>query len=651
MFFWAALCCAQKYEKVNKKFLTELAEAKSDSEKVAILNKLSDHNHNDFAISYNYAKQALDLSQKINYQQGIALSYNSLADAYWFHADYVSAQKYYFKALRINDSINDKSGLANSYYNIGWIVIIQQENYKEIGYFYKSLSLFKELKDTSGLLKLSSAIGSYYANRFNEERVRPFYDSAIAYYSTFIDVCKASNGHYALGAMYGNLGDLMAQAGDYKSARFYGEKNLEYVKKRGDSSMIYHCYSSLAGYDMLSGKYDPAIKDFDLCIRYAKRADAKELLKHCYEGLFRAYEGKKDIAKAHEYFKKYIFLRDSIDITTSSTELSDIRSTYEIDKREASIKNLTQEKEITELKNARNKYILFGAVTFTIIILIIAWLLYRQNQHKHAVNVKLTNQNTVITQKKHEIENSIRYAKGIQTALLPDMQEIKSCFGNSFIYYQPKDVVSGDFYWFHKLNGSFYCVAADCTGHGVPGALMSIVSVDKITQAIFEKKILEPKDILRFLNVEIKKALKQHNESSRQRDGLDIALLKFDLEKNTVSYSGANRPLYVTNSGTLSEHKPDKVAIAGFTDDAHEFNQITLSLKKGDGLYIFSDGFADQFGGPEGKKYMSRNFKSLLESVSGLDAAEQEKEVINRHLSWKGSYDQVDDILVIGIKV
>jgi serine phosphatase RsbU (regulator of sigma subunit) len=641
----------QKLEKLTKKFQEELFGATSDTSRIEILNRLSDLNHNDFLKAYEYARQALELSEKNNYSKGIAMSYNSMADAYWFHADYLNAQKFYFKALRINDSINDKPGLANSLYNIGWIVCLQQENHKEIGYLYKSYHLFRELQDTMGMLKLQSALGSYYANRFNSEGNRPFYDSALKYYNQYFEVCKSSNGHYNPGAIYGNLGDLMAQAGDIESARFYGQKNLEYAYKRGDSSLIYHAIQSLAVFDLISGKDEEAIAALKRCVDFAVRADIKELEKICYRNLYEAYEKRKDIPTSHYYFKKFVALKDSIDVTMRSSELSDVRNTYEIDKREASIKNLKQENEIQELKNARNKYILFGGATITVIILIIAWLLFKQNKHKNVVNAKLKNQNTIITQKKQEIENSIRYAKGIQTALLPDIQDFKSSFSNSFIYYLPKDVVSGDFYWFHKIDGHFYCVAADCTGHGVPGALMSIVSVDKITQAIFEKNLREPKELLKFLNIEIKKALKQHNESSRQRDGLDIALLKFDTRNNTVSYAGANRPLYVVTKGKLSEFKPDKVAIAGFTDDGYEFNQQTIALSKEDNLYIFSDGYADQFGGQEGKKFMSRNFKSLLESISHLDAESQEKEVINTHLSWKGTHEQVDDILVIGIKV
>lgn len=641
----------QHFEKRDKELRTELYASGNDTNKVRTLLRLSDLYHNDFQQAYSFASQGLELSAKLDFARGKAASYNSIADAYWFHADYVKAQEYYFKSLRISDSINDKLGLANSLYNIGWIICIQQENHKEIGYLYRALGIYKELRDTFGLLKLYSGLGTYYSNRFTGKETWRYYDSSLKYYKLYMDLCQQTNGKHNPGVMYGNFADLMAKAGDMQSARFYSKQNLEYLQKSGDSTMMYQAIINLAELDGMSGKLDEAIKEFHEGERFALRTDSRELLKQCYQGLYESYERKNNIPAAYDYFRKHVALRDSIDVSIRSAELGDIRSSYEIGKREASIKSLQQEKEIEELKNARTTYFLIGAVVVTIAIFVVAWLLYRQNRQKNAINVQLKNQNAVITHKKQEIENSIRYAKGIQTALLPDVRELKSCFKDSFVYYLPKDVVSGDFYWFHRLDNFLYCVAADCTGHGVPGALMSIVSMDKMTQAIFEKKILEPKDILSFLNIEIKKALKQHDESSQQRDGLDIALLRFNLSDNTVMYAGANRPLYLVRDGRLNEYKPDKVAIAGFTDDNHVFSQQSIRLVKHDWLYIFSDGYADQFGGPDGKKYMSRNFKNLLVSVAAQDAEVQEREIVNGHMTWKGQYEQVDDILVIGIKV
>ncbi|MBK7667390.1 MAG: SpoIIE family protein phosphatase [Sphingobacteriaceae bacterium] len=429
------------------------------------------------------------------------------------------------------------------------------------------------------------------------------------------------------------------------------EKKIKRDLINGDSLAYYNNLGDMSGIEFHLGNVDKAIVLAKTCGAYAKRNGHKEVEMESCGHLNEFYFAKNDLAKAYEYYNTYIILRDSMNRQLFSANLNDVQNGYELDKKEASIKQLTQNNEIQELKAKQNNFVLLGVGVVLLIIIVIAYLLYKQNRQKNAANLLLKEQNTIISQKKQEIDHSIQYAKGIQIALLPDINDIRTYFPESFIYYLPKDVVSGDFYWFHKVGDYFYCVAADCTGHGVPGALMSIVSMDKIIQAIFEKKLFEPSDILKFLNVEIKNALKQHNDASKQRDGLDIALIRINTKTNTLDFSAANRPLYIISNKVLSEHKADKVAIAGFTPDNYDFKQLSIKLNKDDCLYIASDGYADQFGGNEGKKFMTKNFKSLLQSSSSKDMKTQETEVINSHTGWKGNYEQVDDILVIGIKI
>jgi serine phosphatase RsbU (regulator of sigma subunit) len=286
-----------------------------------------------------------------------------------------------------------------------------------------------------------------------------------------------------------------------------------------------------------------------------------------------------------------------------------------------------------------------------LIVILVAVLLFKQNKQKQLTNIQLKEQNHIIAEKKQEIDNSIQYAKGIQQAILPHREELLTQFPESFVYYKPKDVVSGDFYWFSKVDKDFYCIAADCTGHGVPGALMSIIGIDKIVQAIFEKKISNPGLILSFLNKQIKQVLKQHSDASKQMDGMDLALLKFNEGLTEVEYSGANRPLLIVRDKKNIEYKADKLAIAGFTSNDQQFTTTSIPLYKNDSLFIFTDGYADQFGGDEGKKFMSKKLKELLVSASELPSIEQEQKISEEFNNWKKTYEQVDDVLVIGIKI
>lgn len=638
----------------KKIYLDKLYSAKNDSARIFYMNKLSNvYQRNDFNTALDYATKALDLSEKTNDVRGKVSSYNNIGDAYWYHSDYITAQRFYYKAYRINDSLKDKRGIAESLYNIGWIIVMQQHNVKEIGYLYRSLGLYEELKDDESIAGMLNTLGQFYLDQYATTKKREYYDSSLHYLKKVIDFSKNCK-DFEPGShenFYGSLADLMGHSGDYTSAKYYKEIKIKRDLLSGDSLAYYNNLDDMAGIEFHLGNTAKAIELARICLEFAKRKGFNELEMAAAGHLNEIYYSQNDLATAYDYFNRFIVLRDSMNKQLFSANLNDIQNGYELDKKEASIKQLTQENEIQELKAKQNGFILLGVGVVLLIIIVIAYLLYRQNRQKNAANLLLKEQNTIITQKKQEIDHSIQYAKGIQMALLPDIHEIRNTFPESFIYYLPKDIVSGDFYWFHKLGDYFYGVAADCTGHGVPGALMSIVSMDKIIQAIFEKKLNEPADILKFLNIEIKNALKQHQDENKQRDGLDIALLRINTKTNSVDFSSANRPLYLINNGVLTEYKGDKVAIAGYTPDNHSFRQLTLQLEKGDCLYISSDGYADQFGGDEGKKFMTKNFKSLLQNVSGKDMKAQETEVINSHTRWKGNYEQVDDILVIGIKV
>lgn len=638
----------------KKLYLDKLYSASHDTTRIEYMNKLSGLlQRNDFNGALDYATKALDLSEKINNIHGKVDSYNNIGDAYWYHSDYITAQRYYYKAYKINDSLKDKAGIAESLYNIGWIIVMQQKNVKEVGYLYQSLKIYEELNDVESTAGMLNTLAQFYSDQYSSTKKKEFYDSSMLYLNKVIDLTK-SNKIFPPGSheiFYGSLAGLMAQSGDYTSAKFYMEKKLKRDLLKTDSLAYYNDLEEFADMEFRSGNVEKAIELAKTTHAFATRKDYKELVMAACARLNDFYYSKKDLTKAYDYFTTYITLRDSMNKQLFSANLNDIQNGYELDKKEASIKQLTQANEIQELKAKQNGFMLMGVGAVLLIIIVIAYFLYKQNREKNAANLLLKEQNTIITQKKQEIDHSIQYAKGIQMALLPEIHEIKNTFPESFIYYLPKDVVSGDFYWFHKLEDYFYCVAADCTGHGVPGALMSIVSMDKIIQAIFEKKLVEPKGILQFLNVEIKKTLKQHHDTAKQRDGLDIALIRINTKTYTVDFSSANRPLYIISNGVLSEHKADKVAIAGFTPDDHLFQQLTLKLQKEDCIYISSDGYADQFGGEEGKKFMTKNFKAMLQKVSQKDMKTQEAEVINSHNQWKGNYEQVDDILVIGIKI
>jgi PAS domain S-box-containing protein len=258
-------------------------------------------------------------------------------------------------------------------------------------------------------------------------------------------------------------------------------------------------------------------------------------------------------------------------------------------------------------------------------------------------------QERVILQKNKDITDSISYARKIQYAFLPNINTINTYLPNSFVLYLTKDIVSGDFYWFTHIDNCSIIAAVDCTGHGVPGAFMSLIGYNLLNKIVNEQKITDPKDILLELNNGVLEAL--YKNDSESKDGMDIAICKINHLNNTMYFAGAMRPLWIINSSGLVEIKGDKIPIGTKQSDRGEkiaYTTHTIELKKGNSYYIFTDGYADQFGGPKGKKYSSRKFKELLTNNVTQNCKNQEKNIELEHHNWKADNEQVDDILLIG---
>lgn len=283
--------------------------------------------------------------------------------------------------------------------------------------------------------------------------------------------------------------------------------------------------------------------------------------------------------------------------------------------------------------------------------------LREEKEKVELINKEVIEQKAVIEHKNLEITDSIKYAKNIQEALLPAINGLQKDFPDSFVLYMPKDIVSGDFYWFNKREGKNYFAAVDCTGHGVPGAFMSIVGNSLLTEIISEQKVFQPAEILNNLHVGVKAALNQNKGEQERRDGMDLALCAINKETLVLEYAGANRPLWIYRADAADKAeiiKPDKFPIGGMEFDFEEkrrFTPQTVQLKKGDCVYVFSDGYADQFGGPKGKKFMVANLQRALAEISGKPMKEQYDFLYKIFTEWRGAYEQVDDVLVIGVRV
>jgi PAS domain S-box-containing protein len=258
---------------------------------------------------------------------------------------------------------------------------------------------------------------------------------------------------------------------------------------------------------------------------------------------------------------------------------------------------------------------------------------------------------TALEQSNKDLLDSIRYGSRIQQAILPSMNELKDNFPDSFIYYQPRDIVSGDFYWFSAKDGYFMFAVSDCTGHGVPGAFMSIIGNEFLNQITRSEYIIGPEQALHFLDKQFTRSLHQEGTEKESRDGMDIGLCAIRLEDKLAQFSGANIPLYLVREGEVKVYDAQKESIGGFTSRNKEFYAHEFPLMKGDMIYLTTDGFVDQFGGPEGKKFMRKRFRDLISRISSLPSKDQKNAMKIEFENWKGNKKQTDDILVIAIRI
>ena len=380
--------------------------------------------------------------------------------------------------------------------------------------------------------------------------------------------------------------------------------------------------------------------------------------------------------KLKEAFKQLLSRSDSEageKLNTILSEISQTDSQYralllqrEDDLQSAHLLLAQKEKEIlvarnklsrSEMENQlqsaevnKQKVITFSSLAVIGLMVFFVFFVIKNSREKTKINAVLHQQKEEIAEKNKDITDSINYARRIQRAMLPHRRDIWAAFPNSFVLFKPKDIVSGDFYFFHENNKSFLIAAADCTGHGVPGAFMSMIASEKLKDAVLFS--LNISDVLSHLNKGIKTSLRQYDGDDSTKDGMDIALCSVDIDNKIVKYAGANRPIWIIRKGQteIEEIKATKKAIAGFTEDSQHFNTHEIKLQEGDTFYIFSDGYADLFG-MTGKKLTTKKFKQILIEIQNRPMKDQEKYLEDFAENWRSGTEQIDDVLVIGVRM
>ena len=546
-----------------------------------------------------------------------ASSLNKIAYLYWDNRIYDEAVIYFKESLEINKLNKNLNGVKSIYYNIGLI-------YSDIENYQLALSNFED--------------GLKIARQLNQKN---------DIYSGLVN--KASS---------------LKNLGQYSQAISVLNEALNYAKEFNNLKLIRTCYGMLAENYELEGDSKNTMKYFDLFVSVDKHIKLEEINK--------IEERSKEIVQNAQNDK----VKSEQALSEKSNELEEtqqtLRKTEEITKQqelELDVKELTIREKEAELKN--EKLIRYGITFIFIVILFFSILIYRQFKEKKKANTKLEEQNEQIKKQKTEIESqrdlahqqnkditdSIEYAKRIQTALLPPMNFIRRNLPEHFILFKPRDIVSGDFYWMMKKDDKIIIAAADCTGHGVPGAFMSMLGtafLNEIVTKITENKhiySLQANEILNQLRNYIIESLHQTGAPNESKDGIDIALCIIDAKKHKLQFAGAHNSLYIIKNNELQVIKGDRMPVSIHQNSHKSFTNHEIDIKENDIIYLFSDGFVDQIGGQKERKFMSRSFRELLLQIHHKSMEVQHQLLDKAFEDWRGNNSQLDDILVIGIKL
>ena len=599
-------------------------------------------------------KRVVEKDPQSYYVQYYAAAYNNEAFYYDRVGNIDGAIASYLKSLKIREEDNDSLGMAESYNNLASMFQHQADLGAALSYYNKARTIYKMYEDTAGLTNVYINVGFVY---YSEGQ----YDSSQYFFEKGLYLAEVTNDINAMGFALNNLSALYYRNGWFDKTEATYLRSLELRKITGRKNAISRSHHNLGRFYLNRGNVKKALLHAKTSLQLALEINSPDIRSDADLLLSDVYLEQKMFEKSYQHLMSHMMMKDSIlnEQTQKATVKQQMEYEYE---RQKMIDDKEHEKQlaISAEQEQKQKVIIYFIVGGLILVIIFSIIISNRLQLTRKQKLIIEDQKKSVElahdqleEKNTEIIDSINYAKRIQEAILPPEDRMLNLLPNSFILYQPKDIVAGDFYWIEQQDGKILFAAADCTGHGVPGAMVSVVCNNALNRSVKEYGLTSPGEVLdktreiiinQFNNAESK----EHSGIYNISDGMDIALCS--LEGNTLKFAGAHNPLWVIRDGELLETKANKQPIGKF-DHPEPFTTHTIDLKKDDSLYIFSDGYVDQFGGEKGKKFKTRAFKELLLEVHGKSMDEQKKILDTAFEKWKGDLDQVDDVCVIGVKI
>jgi serine phosphatase RsbU (regulator of sigma subunit) len=695
--------------------------------------KAEEFRNEDFIKAKFYADSALKVSQEIKDSTLIAKAYNELSNVYRAHAkykeyrevleqadkyirsgkdkqlhaailnnwgiyyerkgNYSKSIEYHLKSLAIRNELKNDKDIAASYENIGVVYFYMGDYAQCEKNTLKAIEIIEEGKDKKMLGELYDNLGSCYFAMYKDSLAEQFMLKSLV-------LATESNNKNGIENAYNNLASFYSETGRPYLAKTYLQKAMKLLENRPErvSSLM----QTMAQVYDKTNKPDSALFYFNQALDIDKKSGNSYRCKSLYYDMSRFFFAREDYKNAYLMQKEYHALDDSLTNEANLKNIAELEAIYQSEKQGKEIELLNSENKIQKEQTENNRKMLLVSIAALVLALFAAFAFYRNFVRKkkdnillHEKNTEIQKQKDLIAEKNKEIVDSINYAKRLQEAILPPVELIKKQLPNAFVLYKPKDIVAGDFYWRHvsselrvrsserdgnhELPTTNYqlLAVADCTGHGVPGAMVSVVCANALNAAVKEFGLREPAKILDKVNELVEETFAK--SSSEVKDGMDISLIRIEtindnpdnklpkgkliipkgkslsdiLESNKrykIEWAGANNPLWYIKDGLWQEMKADKQPVGKF-ENRKPFTSNEIELKAGDSFFLVSDGFADQFGGPEGKKIKNKLLKELLFKNSD-QPPHQQKEILEKEFnSWKGTYEQVDDVCIIGVRL
>mgnify|MGYP006269044099 CR=1 FL=1 len=632
--------------------LRNVLDATKGAEKVRLLLRLSqNYSEVNTAEAVFLAEEALEEAQKLDDEDLIARATMQTGVFYRNRGDYREGISFFLKTLDYAKSTGNKKLQAEALHKMASSHLWLFEYSESLNYARREVALWEEIGDTKGLAKALNLNGLVLANLGE-------YESAFTILKKSLQLATRLENEDLLYKTKLNIGDTHLKNGDPEKALEWMQESYAITQRMGSRFGQAITELKIGQAQAALENYDAAIGSLREGIEKAKAIKASSVVRNGYKYMMETYQQRGDYESAFQFLQKYQTLSDSLLTAENRRNIEQLKAQYKIEEKES-------ENELLREQNRIQNYQSYLLGTFSLLGLSLGFLLWRRYREKTQANAVLQEQNQEIQEKSDKIaeqsrllerknqaiKDSVNYARRIQNAVQINETTLFERFPDYFILSYPRDIVSGDVYWFEQVGEHYFFAVADCTGHGIPGAFMTILCNSLLNDILKDHPDFSPQEMLYELDERLKNTL--HQRVSNINDGLEIALCRLHPQQQEITYVGAKMPLFHYNAaGERTIRQPSVFPIGGHEFKSEKtFEETTFSFAQGDAIYMASDGYQDQFGGPKGRKFLRKNFRKLLDEIQSLPMSEQRVVLDERFKKWKGDQEQTDDVMVIGMRL